>query len=125
VIVLDSSALLAILKQESGASIVEGALAEAAISTVNVSEILSKVSDWGLDATAYEKELISLSIEYVDFNFVRAALTAQLRKETRAYGLSLGDRACLALAVERKCAVLTADRNWAKLDLGIPIELIR
>ena len=124
-IVLDSSAFLAVLKQESGANMVEAALSDAAISAVNVTEILSKISDWGLDARAYEKNLAALPLEFVDFNFARAAFAAQLRNDTRPFGLSLGDRACLALGMERRCSVLTADRSWAKLDIGVPIVLIR
>ena len=125
VIVLDSSALLAIVKREQGAEIVEAVLPDAAISVVNLTEILSKVSDWGLDAAAYEKNLRNLPLEFVDFSFTNAVTAGRLRKDTRAFGLSLGDRACLALAFERQCSVLTADRNWAKLDIGVPIELIR
>lgn len=104
---------------------VEAALSDAAISAVNVTEILSKISDWGLDARAYEKNLAALPLEFVDFNFARAAFAAQLRNDTRPFGLSLGDRACLALGMERRCSVLTADRSWAKLDIGVPIVLIR
>jgi len=125
VIVLDSSSILARVKDEPGADVVNAALAEAAISVVNVAEILTKVSDWGLDAAGYVQNLTALGLEFVDLNFGRAALVAHLRAPTRTFGLSLGDRACLALGIERRCPVMTADRNWAKLDIGIPIVLIR
>ena len=124
-IVLDSSAVLARVKDEPGADVVEMALSEAAISVVNVAEILTKVSDWGLDSADYVRNLRALRLEFVDFNFGHAALAADLRAATRMFGLSLGDRACLALGIERKCPIMTADRNWAKLDIGIPIVLIR
>jgi len=124
-IVLDSSALLTIVKKERGADIVEAAFGDAAISAVNVSEVLSKVWDWGLDANTYIGDLTRLRLEVVDFDFSRAALAASLRATTRSFGLSLGDRACLALAVERDCPAMTADRNWAKLNIGVPIQLIR
>ena len=124
-IVLDASALLATVKRERGAEAVEAVFAEAAISAVNVTEILTKVSDWGLDARAYVRNLAALPLEFVDFNFARAALAAHLRKSTRSFGLSLGDRACLALGIERQCPVMTADRNWTKLNIGVPIVLIR
>jgi len=54
-----------------------------------------------------------------------ALIAARLRPLTRHLGLSLGDRICLALAIERQCPALTADRNWANLKIGIPIQLIR
>ena len=124
-IVFDSSALLTVVKKERGASIVEAAFGDALMSAVNLTEVLSKVSDWGLDANAYIRNLATLRLEFVDFNFNRAALAASLRAATRSFGLSLGDRACLALAIERDCPVMTADRTWAKLDIGVPIQLIR
>jgi ribonuclease VapC len=124
-IVFDSSALLTVVKKERGADVVEAAFGDASISVVNLTEVLSKVSDWGLDANAYIKNLATLQLEFVDFNFDRAALAASLRAATRSFGLSLGDRACLALAIERDCPAMTADRNWAKLNIGAPIQLIR
>jgi len=54
-----------------------------------------------------------------------AVITAKLRPLTKPLGLSLGDRTCLALAIDRECPVMTADRNWAKLNIGVPIQLIR
>ena len=67
----------------------------------------------------------SIGVEIVPFDEPRAYDTASLRSLTRAKGLSLGDRACLALARERGVPAVTADRAWAALDLGIEIELIR
>jgi ribonuclease VapC len=124
-IVLDASALLTIVKKERGADIVEATFGDAAISVVNLTEVISKVWDWNLDADKYVRNLAALPLEFVDFNFARAAQAGHLRPSTRNLGLSLGDRACLALAIERDCPVLTADRTWAKLNIGIPIQLIR
>ncbi len=73
-IVFDSSALLTVVKKERGADIVEAAFGDASISVVNLTEVLSKVSDWGLDANAYVKNLATLQLEFVDFNFERAVL---------------------------------------------------
>src|SRR5258708_10686597 len=101
------------------------ALSEAAISVVNVAEILTKVSGWGLDSAAYAKNMTALRLEFVDFNFGHAALAAHLRAATRAFALSLGARARLALGMERKAPVMPADRNWAKRYIRIPIMLIR
>jgi PIN domain nuclease of toxin-antitoxin system len=83
------------------------------------------VWDWNLDADMYVRNLAALPLEFVDFNFARAAQAGHLRASTRNLGLSLGDRACLALAIERDCPVLTADRMWTRLNIGIPITLIR
>jgi PIN domain nuclease of toxin-antitoxin system len=124
-IVLDSSALLTVVKKERGADVVENAFGDAAISVVNVTEVITKVWDWGLDANAYVRNLAALSLEFVDFNLARAAQAGRLRSATRSLGLSLGDRACIALAIELNCPVMTADRNWAKLNIGVPIQLIR
>jgi PIN domain nuclease of toxin-antitoxin system len=124
-IVLDASALLTVVKKERGADIVESTFGDAAISVVNVTEVISKVWDWNLDADTYVRNLAALPLEFVDFTFARAAQAGHLRSATRNLGLSLGDRACIALAIERDCPVLTADRSWAKLNIGVPIRLIR
>lgn len=104
---------------------VDSAFSECAMSSANVSEFLSKVSDWGQDIDRYIENLSTSGIEFVDFTFARSVMAARLRQRTRSLELSLGDRACLALAVERQCPVMTADRAWAKLDLGVKVVVIR
>jgi PIN domain nuclease of toxin-antitoxin system len=66
-----------------------------------------------------------MECEIVDVTMIHALIVAKLRPLTKALGLSLGDRTCLALAIERDCPAMTADRNWAKLNIGVPIQLIR
>ena len=124
-IVLDASAVMAFLKQESGWDTVASHLASAALSTANAAEALSRYADVGVDADFIRLQIEAMGCEIVPVTMAHAVIGAKLRPMTRSLGLSLGDRLCLALAIERGCEVLTADRNWAKLNLGIPIQLIR
>jgi ribonuclease VapC len=129
--VLDASALLAYLQGEPGSSTVEAALAAGAvISIVNYAEVLSRLADVGEDpATANhrlsEQGLMRGLLEVVPLTEEDAVVIAQLRTSTRAHGLSLGDRACLATGLRFSGPVLTADRTWALLDVGVIVQLIR
>jgi ribonuclease VapC len=125
VIVLDSSAVLAVLRSEPGAGIVQSQSQGAAVSAVNMVEIVSTVLDRGGTAPAAQHQLARLQIVVVPFDEAQARKAAELRPMTRHLGLSLGDRACLALADKLGAVVLTADRHWGQLDLGIEIEVIR
>jgi ribonuclease VapC len=122
-IVLDASAMLAFMFAESGASVVEGCLDDAVMSTVNTVEVLQRLRDEGSDTP--EQDFAAIAIRVVAFDADQAITTAALRPLTRHLGLSLGDRACLALAQHLKAPVLTADRAWAGLDLGVDIRVIR
>ncbi len=123
--VLDASALVAFLRDEPGAERVRGRLGQLRISAVNLAETLSKMVEYGkpLDLIAHQVE--RLKIPVVSFDGVDAKVVAFLRPVTRHAGLSLGDRACLALALARQEPVLTTERTWAGLGLHIPIEVIR
>ncbi|MGI8462257.1 MAG: type II toxin-antitoxin system VapC family toxin [Solirubrobacterales bacterium] len=127
--VLDASALLAFMREETGADVVHAALeAECAISVVNVAEVLSKLTSDGDEPggtfeliEAFRERLALFALEREDLIEI-----ARLRPLTRAAGLSLADRACLALAHRLGIPALSADRQWAELDLpGIEVELIR
>ena len=113
--VLDASALLAYLRDEPGAEVVSEAIAGgAAISTVNLAEVLSRVADRGSDPTAIvermtERGLLGGAIVVEPFTTADAGETARLRPLTREAGLSLGDRACLALARRLEAPALAAD----------------
>lgn len=122
--VLDASAVLALLNDEPGADQVEALLAESCISAVNAAEVLTKLIDAGMpDAEALESfELLGLEI--IDFDLRLAARAAALRRATKKKGLSLGDRCCLALGLAMGQEVVTAEREWAKLNL-CPTRLIR
>ncbi|MGI8726580.1 MAG: type II toxin-antitoxin system VapC family toxin [Solirubrobacterales bacterium] len=122
---LDASALLAHLFDEPGGQHVVDRIAEASVTSVNWSETLQHAIDRDVELTGLTDELESLGMSIIPFTAEHALETAQMRTPTRHLGLSLADRACLAVASEEGLPVLTADRSWAQLDLGIEIELIR
>ena len=125
-VVVDSSVLLAVIHQERGSeTLTPEFLTRAIISTVNLAEVQSKLvtSGWPpddawADATGSVREVIPFTAEHA-----RAA--GNLIAETRAFGLSLGDRACLALGLALHAPVYTADRSWKRLKLGVKIHTIR
>ena len=129
--VLDASAVLAFLHGEPGADAVSEALVDVSVvSAANWAEILSKFSDEGEDPDTIARRLESegalfSGLEVLPVTAVDARMIARLRPLARSGGLSLGDRACLALALRLGYGVLTADRQWASLALGIEIRLIR
>lgn len=125
-IVLDASALLAILNQEPGAEkLTPELLSVATISTVNLAEVHSKLVSRGLrPQDAWEAALSPLR-EVVPLTAEHARLVGDLVAKTRALGLSLGDRACLALGLALKAPIYTADRSWKKARAGARIYLVR
>ena len=124
--VLDASAVLAYLQREPGYETVQKALAEGSyISTVNLAEVLGKVVSRGIDAELVLVRLDALGLQTISFSDEDARLSAQLVPKTRVAGLSLGDRACLALASRLNRVALTADTVWKSLDVGVNVALIR
>jgi len=124
-VVLDSSAVLALLWKETGSDRVADILGASAISAVNASEVIAKMVDRGIDDKTAEKILLTLGIEIVDFDTPTSIVAGQIRRNTKSLGLSLGDRACIALGMRSKRKIITADRAWASLVLEVEIELIR
>lgn len=130
-VVLDASAMLAYLYNEQGADLVENALVRKTyIGSVNWAEVLSKVSDKGyspedLVTLLTTQGLLNNSLEIVTMTEADAMTIAQLRPQTKSVGLSLGDRACLALGLRLKLPVLTADRAWDALQIDLSIQIIR
>jgi ribonuclease VapC len=124
-IVLDSSAVLALLNEEPGAERVEAVLDRALLSSVNLAEVVSKLVEKG--ATAEDVNLVigALSCRIIDLDRADAVRTGLLRHQTRTKGLSLGDRACLAAALRHDASVLTTDRAWKDIDVGIDVEILR
>jgi len=121
--VLDASALLAFLHEEPGAERVE--LEGSAISAVNWSEVLSKCLARGVPTEGLREDLEALGLSIEPFTLQDAELAATLWPQVRSLGLSLGDRACLALGLRLGLPVITADRAWKGLRLGIEIRVIR
>jgi ribonuclease VapC len=124
-VVLDSSAVLALLGREPGADVVEELLGRIVICAVNLAEIQGKLVGRGIEKTAASLAIVGVVSDVVDFDHERALLTGSLIAETRVLGLSLGDRACLALGIALKVPVYTADRAWTGLQLGVEVRAIR
>lgn len=124
-VILDASALLAFLHNEPGCEQVESVLDNAMMSTVNWSEVVQKALQRGVSVDGMRDDLQELGMQIIPFSAKQAELAAELYEMARTHGLSLADRACLALTLETQAPVLTADRVWKQLDLPLLIELIR
>lgn len=125
VCVLDASALLAILQGEPVSTELQKMLVNAAISTVNWSEVVQKALDRDVEVDDLRPEVEALGVTIVPFSADHAERAAFLRKATRHLGLSLGDRSCLALAEDLKVPVITTDKTWKELKLGVEIRVAR
>lgn len=123
--VLDASAVLAFLFREPGHERVAAELASSSLSAVNLSEVLGRFARDGHDVHLVARRLVEHGVEIVPFEEDDAALAARLRPTTDPLGLSLGDRACLALAQARGVPALTADHAWCELSIGVDIVVIR
>ncbi len=124
-VVLDASAVLALINEEPGAEIVDALLDEATISAVNWSEVIAVLVDAGFAADRASARIAALGLVVIAFDQAQALSAGALRAVTRSAGLSFGDRACLCLAEARHARALTADRRWATLDLTAEVQLIR
>jgi len=125
-IVLDASALLAFLWEEAGAKeVVQGLEPRAVMSSINLTEALTKVTDRGTPLDEILPVVNALNCDIVEFDRDLAIAATCMRGTTRSFGLSLGDRACLAVAAVRALPVLTTDCAWTRLDLGVEVRLIR
>jgi PIN domain nuclease of toxin-antitoxin system len=124
-IVLDASALLAVLNGEPGADkLTPELLSAAASSTINLAEVQSKLIDRGLSPDGAWRVTLAPVAEVIPFTGEHAKAAGNLIAQTRALGLSLGDRACLALGLALNAPVYTADRSWKALKLGLRIHVI-
>ena len=125
--VLDASALLAVLNGEPGGEMVTPLLADAAMSAVNWSEVVQKALAHDVVATPEDlrADVAALGVDLRPFTTSHAEAAAALWSQTRHIGLSLGDRACLALAAELGATALTADQAWAKLTVPIEVRVVR
>jgi len=123
--VMDASAILALIYGESGHDRVAAALPNSRICAVNLAEIVSSMIDEEIPLYDIERRIGRLLSKVVDLDRDLAMKAGLLREATRHKGLSLGDRACLALAMRERLPVMTADRAWRDLDLPVEVVLIR
>jgi len=124
-VVLDASAVLALLNDEPGREKVESALEGAVIGTVNLSEVMAKLVEKGVPEPQAISAIDELELEIIPFDTHLAFRAGALRPLTKPLGMSLGDRACIALGLHLTLPVLTAERNWQSLSLPVPVHLIR
>ncbi|MEJ0064961.1 MAG: type II toxin-antitoxin system VapC family toxin [Caulobacteraceae bacterium] len=123
--VLDSSAVLADLRDEPGAAVVRSASPTSYLSAVNYAEIITKLIEAGTPPDSAGEIAEQLGYTVVVADQERAASAGKLHAKTRRTGVSIGDRFCLALAQELSLPALTGDRRWKSLDLGVEVTLIR
>ena len=124
-VVLDASALLALLNGEPGADLVAAALPQAAISALNLSEVVAKLAEAEMPEAAIREALQGLQLDVVPFDAEQAYEAGLLRAATKSAGLSLGARGCLGLALRLGLPALTADRSWEELSVGALVRVIR
>ena len=123
--VLDASAVLCLLQEEKGAERVARALPAAVIGAVNYSEVISKLVESGIDEATADGLMDTLQLTVIPFDRSQARLAGALRATTRRLGLSLGDRACLALAGTEGAIALTCERVWTKFEGPCKVEALR
>ena len=125
--VLDASALLALLRNETGANAVADILDGALMSTVNVAEVVQIQAQQGVAAETSRMIFDSLPIIAMPPSREIAIAAGAMETMTRRKGLSLGDRFCLALAHDQSAIAVTADRAWTEIatDVGVEVQLIR
>jgi ribonuclease VapC len=125
-IVLDASAMLAVLNHEPGSEkLPPEMLSSAAASTVNLAEVHTKLVSRGGDPDEAWEDTLCAVDEPVPFTLEQARIAGNLVTETRVLGLSLGDRACLALGIALHAPVYTTDKSWKNLKIGVRIHVIR
>ncbi|WP_319419213.1 type II toxin-antitoxin system VapC family toxin [Pleurocapsa sp. FMAR1] len=123
-IVLDASALLALLNKEKGHEKVAAVIDRATMNTVNIAEVITKLAQLGIPLSEIEMIFTGLNIDLVDFDMNMAILAGNLIMKTHEFGLSLGDRACLAFAESQDYSVVTADKAWQNVQSLLPIKII-
>lgn len=123
--VLDASALLALMFGEPGAEEIVQLVSVAEISAVNLAEVAAKMQERGVPDSEIDRGIADLRLSVVPFDAEQAVSSGKLRARTRSLGLSLGDRACLALALARGLPAVTMDRGWARLDIGLEVIVAR
>ncbi len=124
-VVFDSSVVLAWLLREPGSDLILALLPDALLSSVNAAEVQSKLVLRGTELDMAWESIVASVRDVVPFDAALAEAAGSLILKTQAYGLSLGDRACLALGMATKSPVYTADRAWTELRVGVDVRLVR
>ena len=125
-VILDSSALLALIKNEPGSAIIEQLLGHVVMSSINIAEVATILLNANVTLDECQSCILPFVTYVIPFNQDHAFQAAVLRNLTRHKGLSLGDRACLALGIIMHCPIYTADKVWADLDIdGLEVRLFR
>lgn len=124
-VIFDASCLFMSIKKEPGVEIVDAIDDDVVMSSVNIAEIVTKLALGHVSTEEVDEVLIQRPLIVVPFTERHAKVAGLLVTRTRHRGLSLGDRACLALGMELGLPIVTADRAWADLDLGVEIRVIR
>jgi ribonuclease VapC len=122
--VLDASAVLAMLRDEPGDDDIAALLPGSVVGAVNAAEVVGKLVDGGMPAAQARAAIAALGVEIVAFDFDLAEATGALCPATSALGLSLGDRACLALALRLGAEAVTTDAPWERLRVGARVRVI-
>jgi ribonuclease VapC len=122
---VDASAVLAFVNREAGWQRAAAAMSSGIVSSVNLAEVVTKLILMGGTAGEIHEAWSALNLQVQPFDDARAFAAGLLVARTRRFGLSLADRACLALAIELDIPAVTADRAWSKLDLPVEIQVIR
>lgn len=123
--VLDASALLALINDEPGADKVRPLMAKSIISAVNFCETVHKLRRRGLPVETVRATLMPLVPSPVPFDEPMAYVAAAIHEKTRGQGISLGDCACLALALSRNVPAITTEKTWEACDVGVRVIRIR
>jgi PIN domain nuclease of toxin-antitoxin system len=124
--VFDSSALIMLFAKEPGYEEVRQYMRYAVISSINIAEVYKYCIEVQNLTEDDCRDLIKLSgIKIIDFCEEQALITAKIIKQTRQYGLSLGDRGCIALAIQKNYSILTCDKIWQKVDLNVKCVMVR
>jgi PIN domain nuclease of toxin-antitoxin system len=125
-IILDASALLALIQEEQGAEIIKPLLKFSVMSTVNIAESLTALQRFGISPQKSLTLISDIITLIVPFDLEQAGYVAELQSHVQHKGLSLGDRACIALGIKLQIPIYTADRVWTQLQLNnADIKLIR
>ena len=109
---IDSSALLAMIGNEPGAEAIAAILPDCVVSTVSIAEAAAKLKEHNVSTAPLERALAESHVEIAPFSELQARLCGELRRASKSRALSLGDRAGLALSLERGLTAVTADAAW-------------